>query len=68
MTTLVVIVVVMVLATLVIALAVRARRRADPVDSFRRTIDALGPEARRPVVDQVRRTDDDSDQNGEDAS
>lgn len=31
----------------------RARRRADGVDSFRRQIDALSPEARRPVVDQV---------------
>jgi len=63
-----VVVVVLVLAALAVAAALRARRRSDPVDSFRRTIDALGPEARRPVVDQVRRTDEDSDQNGEDAS
>ena len=63
-----VVVAVLVLAALAVAAALRARRRSDPVDSFRRTIDALGPEARRPVVDQVRRTDEDSDQNGEDAS
>lgn len=31
----------------------RARRRSDGVDSFRRQIDALSPEARRTVVDQV---------------
>jgi len=67
-TAVLVIVVLVIVVAVVVALAVRARRRADPVDSFRRTIDALGPEARRPVVDQVRRTDDDSDQNGEDAS
>lgn len=66
--TVVVVLVVAVIVVLVVVAALRARRRADPVDSFRRTIDALGPEARRPVVDQVRRTDDDSDQNGEDAS
>ncbi len=38
----------------VVAIAVNAsRRRNDGVDSFRRQIDALSPEARRPVVDQV---------------
>ncbi len=40
---------------------------SDPVDSFRRQIDALSPEARRPTIDQVRRVDEDSgetDQNG----
>jgi hypothetical protein len=31
----------------------RSRRANDGVDSFRRQIDALSPEARRPVVDQV---------------
>lgn len=34
-------------------LFVNGRRRADGVDSFRRQIDALSPEARRNVVDQV---------------
>lgn len=38
----------------VVAVALNAsRRRSDGVDSFRRQIDALSPEARRPVVDQV---------------
>jgi hypothetical protein len=38
----------------VVAIALNAsRRRNDGVDSFRRQIDALSPEARRPVVDQV---------------
>lgn len=61
-------IVVIVIAVVLLALVVgvRARRQADPVDSFRRQIDALGPEARRPVVDQVRRNEDDSDQTGPD--
>jgi len=46
----VVVVVVVVVAALAIA---RSRRANDGVDSFRRQIDALSPEARRPVVDQV---------------
>ncbi len=50
-----------------VIVGMRLRRRTDPVDSFRRQIDALGPEARRPVVDQVRRVDDDPDQTGPDA-
>lgn len=38
----------------VILLAVtRSRRSHDGVDSFRRQIDALSPEARRPVIDQM---------------
>jgi hypothetical protein len=43
-------------AVVVAALAVvrvRANRARDGVDSVRRQIDALSPEARRPVVDQV---------------
>lgn len=37
----------------VLVMVVRSRRSGDGVDSFRRQIDALSPEARRPVVDQV---------------
>ena len=45
----------------VIVVVVRlAGRRQDPVDSFRRQIDALSPEARRPTVDKVRRADEGS--------
>ena len=53
-------------ALAVIAVLVARQRRAnDGVDSFRRQIDALSPEARRPVVDQVqnaagRQVDDDN--------
>ncbi len=39
----------------VLALWARRRRSADGVASFRRQIDALSPEARRPVVDEVHR-------------
>lgn len=56
---------------------VRANRARDGVDSFRRQIDALSPEARRPVVDQVQNAanrieprpiddDDDSDHDSDD--
>lgn len=37
----------------VVMFVVKSRRSNDGVDSFRRQIDALSPEARRPVVDQV---------------
>jgi hypothetical protein len=37
----------------VLVIASRYRQSRDGVDSFRRQIDALSPEARRPVVDQV---------------
>jgi hypothetical protein len=59
-----------VVAVVVIAaLVTRSRRANDGVDSFRRQIDALSPEARRPVIDQVqsaavrvqRESDDDHD-------
>ena len=59
MTTALIVVVVIVVVVLVgVALG---RRRTDPVESFQRQIDALGPEARRPTIDQVRRADDDAD-------
>ncbi len=63
----VVIVVLAIAVVVALIIGMRLRRRSDPVDSFRRQIDALGPEARRPVVDQVRRVDDDPDQTGPDA-
>lgn len=44
-----------IVAVLVVVLLARMiRRRQDPVDSFRRHIDALSPEARRPTIDKVR--------------
>jgi hypothetical protein len=49
------IVVIVVVAVVVVAVVVVLVRRREPntVDSFQRQIDALSPEARRPVVDQV---------------
>jgi hypothetical protein len=54
------VVVAVVAALLVIGAAVtyRLTRSNDAVESFRRQIDALSPEARRNVVDQVNRIDD----------
>lgn len=49
----------------VVALLVRPSN--DPVDSFRRQIDALSPEARRPTIDQVRDAAEDSGDTERDA-
>ena len=49
------VVVVLVVFAVLVVLA-RRRRANDGVDSFHRQIDALSPEARRPTVDQVKRT------------
>ena len=57
----VVVLVVVVLVAVAVAVGVRVLgRRQDPVDSFRRQIDALSPEARRPTVDRVRRADEEA--------
>jgi hypothetical protein len=49
-----IIVIVICVVAVVVAIGFNASRsRNDGVDSFRRQIDALSPEARRPVVDQV---------------
>ena len=53
MTTLIVVIVIVAGLIVVGFLAFRARSSRDGVDSFRRQIDALSPEARRPVIDQV---------------
>jgi hypothetical protein len=45
----------------VLALVSRSRRANDGVDSFRRQIDALSPEARRPVIDQIQNAQDRND-------
>jgi hypothetical protein len=59
----VVIVALMVLALVVVVAVARGRRQPDAVDTFRRQIDALSPEARRNVVDQVQRIEKDEDTN-----
>jgi hypothetical protein len=49
-----IVVIVICVVAVVVAIGLNASRsRNDGVDSFRRQIDALSPEARRPVVDQV---------------
>ena len=58
MTVVVVIVAIVVVVAIVVFLM--RRRRPDPVDSFRRQIDALSPEARRPTIDQVKATEDET--------
>ncbi len=57
-----------VVVVLVVIVARVIRPRQDPVDSFRRQIDALSPEARRPTIEQIRRADEDSDETGKDES
>jgi len=49
----VVLLVVAVVAAVVVIVMLRNRSANSSVDSFRRHIDALGPEARRTTVDQV---------------
>ncbi len=59
---------VIVVAIVVVVVVRILRRRQDPVDSFRRHIDALSPEARRPTIDQVRDAAEDSGETGVDDS
>lgn len=66
-------VVALVVAVVLAAIVVVVRsRRSDGVDSFRRQIDALSPEARRTVIDQVhharREQTDEREQTDGDAS
>ena len=49
----VVAIVLAVVLVVVVGAAIVRSRRTDTVDSFRRGLDALSQEARRPVVDQV---------------
>lgn len=65
---LIVILVGVVLVVAVVVAVLLVRRKNDPVDSFRRQIDALSPEARKPTVDQVRDAAEDSGDNGQDDS
>jgi hypothetical protein len=47
-------IVVVVVIAVVLGLILRGRSQHDGVDSFRRQIDALSPDARRPTVDRVK--------------
>ncbi|MFP5487389.1 MAG: hypothetical protein ACLGHQ_03680 [Acidimicrobiia bacterium] len=62
----VVVLVVVVVAVVAVWALARARRARDGVDSFRRQIDALSPEARRNVVDQVQNAAERRDQREDD--
>jgi len=63
-----VIIVVAVLVLGVVAFAIARRKHSnDGVDSFRRQIDALSPEARRSVVDQVQKSAERRVRDGDDA-
>jgi hypothetical protein len=65
-----VIIVVVIVAVVVVAigivLAVRARR-PDTVEVFQRQIDALSPEARKPVVEQLQQLDEREEDAGPEA-
>ena len=53
MTVVIVLLIVAAVAAIVVLVLFRNRSTTSSVDSFRRHIDALGPEARRTTVDQV---------------
>lgn len=57
-----------VIIAVVVGVALLVRPKNDPVDSFRRQIDALSPESRKPTIDQVRDAAEDSGDNGPDDS
>ena len=64
----IVVVVVIVVVAFVVGLSLRNRSTTDGVDSFRRQIDALSPEARKPTVDRVKSAErSDSDEVIDDA-
>ena len=59
MTAVVVVLVVVVVVVLAIGVAYLARaRRPDTVEEFQRQIDALSPEARKPVVEKLQQLDE----------
>ncbi len=47
-----------IVVVVLVVLVVRRARRPDGVATFQRQIDALSPEARRQVVDEVQRLDE----------
>ncbi len=53
--------VVVIAVVAVFVVVARRRRPADGVATFRRQIDALSPEARRPVVDRVQALEEDEE-------
>ena len=59
-TALIVIAAVLVLVVVVAMARARRSRHSDGVATFRRQIDALSPEARRPVVDKVQQLEEEA--------
>jgi hypothetical protein len=57
---LVVIAVVVALAVVIVVVRARRSRHSDGVATFRRQIDALSPEARRPVVERVQQLEEEA--------
>jgi hypothetical protein len=64
-TVVIVLLIVVVVAAIVVFVVARGRSADSSVDSFRRHIDALGPEARRTTVDQVQSAAGDNRSNDE---
>ena len=56
----VVVAAVAVLAAVILVARARRSRHSDGVATFRRQIDALSPEARRPVVDKVQQLEEEA--------
>ena len=61
MTWVVVAVVAVVVVIAVVVVVMRRSRHPDGVAQFQRQIDALSPEARRPVVDRVQQLEEEAD-------
>ena len=64
-----IVVVVVVVAIVVVAIGaalIMRARRPDTVEVFQRQIDALSPEARKPVVEQIQQLDDRGEDDGAD--
>ena len=62
-----IVVVVVVVAIVVVAIGaalIMRARRPDTVEVFQRQIDALSPEARKPVVEQIQQLDDRGEDDG----
>ena len=58
--TYVIVLIVIVIFAAGLSLVLRGRNSSDGVDSFRRQIDALSPEARKPTIDQVKSVERDT--------
>jgi hypothetical protein len=56
-TAVIIVIVAVVVVAIAVALVLRARR-PDTVEVFQRQIDALSPEARKPVVEQLQQLDE----------